>query len=147
MSEVCLLCDLQPLKMQWRCRGNEWACCHDDPQLVWSQGKDNIKRVINNEQHKHQIDNKQWKQLELLRIRCSAIFAMRSSLSKRSRQITAMMKKAAPLVWKNRKACFQMSFWQHIENIMGHILLEFTANTRSKPQRTTPTFYPKTRFF
>lgn len=34
------------------------------------------------------------------RIRCSAIFAMRSSLSKSKRQITAMTKNAAPLVYK-----------------------------------------------
>lgn len=34
------------------------------------------------------------------RIRCSAILAIRSSLSKSSKQMTAMMKNAAPLVCK-----------------------------------------------
>lgn len=45
----------------------------------------------------------EWNMAFLQRIRCSAILAMRSSLSKSKRQITAMMKKAAPLVYEKEK--------------------------------------------
>lgn len=44
-----------------------------------------------------------WSYTQQERIRCSAILAMRSSLSKSSKQMTAMMKNAAPLVCKKTK--------------------------------------------
>ncbi len=77
--------------------------CHDVPQLVRGRVKANTMQA---EPH----DEAQHKQIRTVkkvvtaalhqeeRIRCSAIFAIRSSLSNRRRQITAMMNKAAPLV-------------------------------------------------
>lgn len=44
-----LPCDLQPLKMQWPCRENEWGHCRDAPQLVGRMVKANtvwgMKRI------------------------------------------------------------------------------------------------------
>lgn len=73
----CLLCDLQPLKMQWPCRGNEWARCHDVPQLVRSRVKaDTIQtEKYDDEQQKH--GSHQWQGL-LSFIRCKRYGALPS---------------------------------------------------------------------
>lgn len=55
----------------------------------------------------------------VVRIRCSAIFAMRSSLSKSKRQITAIMNKAAPLVYKKKK---KSSTWKCVSWYIWFVL-------------------------
>lgn len=51
------------------------------------------------------------------RIRCSAIFAMRSSLSKRRRQMTAIMKRAAPLVYNTNRHVVIHNIHRGLEDI------------------------------